>query len=62
MEYKILITLLLFGLTALLWSQDNMHSELEKRLVSNAHGILLRLEAEKQKATACNDEWYIVAL
>ncbi len=62
MEYKILITLLLFGLTALLWSQDNMHSELEKRLVSNAHGILLRLEAEKQKATAGNDEWYIVAL
>jgi len=44
MDYKILFTLFLLGLTSLLWSQENLHSELEKKLVSYAHDLLLKSE------------------
>jgi cell wall-associated NlpC family hydrolase len=49
MEYKILITLLFLSLTSLLWSQENLHSELEKKLVSYAHDMLFKAQADNSK-------------
>lgn len=44
MDYKILFTLFLLAITPLLWSQENLHAELEKKLVSYAHDLLLKSE------------------
>ena len=49
MEYKILITLLFLSMTSLLWSQENLHSELEKKLFSYAHDMLFRTQTDSSK-------------
>jgi cell wall-associated NlpC family hydrolase len=54
MEYKILITLLFLSLTSLLWSQENLHSELEKKLVSYAHDMLFRTQTDSSKIKRAN--------
>jgi cell wall-associated NlpC family hydrolase len=49
MEYRSLITLLFLSTTLLLWSQENRHTEYEKKLVSDAREILFKTEADKSK-------------
>jgi cell wall-associated NlpC family hydrolase len=45
MEYKFLFTILLLSITSLLWSQENLHNQLEKKLVSYAHDLLFKTKA-----------------
>jgi cell wall-associated NlpC family hydrolase len=58
MEYKILFTLLLLSITSYLWSQENLQSELEKKLFSYAHDMLFNLPADKSKINETNSKEY----
>ncbi len=40
--YRSLIIFLFWGITSALWSQENLHNDLEKRLASDAHDLLFR--------------------
>lgn len=40
--YRSLIILLLCGITSVIWSQDNFHSHLVKKLASDAHDLLFK--------------------
>jgi hypothetical protein len=54
MDYKILFTVILLGMTSLLWSQENTPSELERRLVSYAHDLLLKAETSRSLKIVSN--------
>jgi hypothetical protein len=58
MEYKILFTLLLLSITSQLWSQENLHSELEKKLVSYAHDLLFKTQTDNSKIKGSNTKDY----
>ena len=58
MEYKILFTLFLLSITSYLWSQENLQSELEKKLFSYAHDMLFNLPADKSKTEEANSKEY----
>jgi hypothetical protein len=49
MEYKSLITLLFLSITTVLWSQENLRTEFENKLVSEARDMMFKAEADKSK-------------
>lgn len=59
MEYKRLITFLFWGITLPLWSQDNLHPEFEKKLVSDAREILFKAETDKSRKAGGNTKEYV---
>jgi hypothetical protein len=58
MEYKYLITLFFLSITSLAWSQENMHSELERKLVSYAHDMLFKTQPDKSLINGVNTSEY----
>jgi cell wall-associated NlpC family hydrolase len=62
MEYKILITLIFLSITSMLWSQENLHSELEKKLFSYAHDLLFKGNADKSKTNGSNTYEYLPSI
>jgi hypothetical protein len=56
MTYRILFIPVFLTLTSHLWSQETLHSELEKKLAADIHEVLLRTNEEKSKTEAGNNQ------